>query len=59
MIFPSYQSVKSGDLREEARTFYVAMTRAKKNLYLSASRNGGKKPSRFLEMIPSEFVDNN
>lgn len=59
MIFPSYQSVKSGDLREEARTFYVAMTRAKKNLYLSASRNGGKKPSRFLEMIPSEFIDNN
>lgn len=59
MIFPSYQSVKSDDLREEARTFYVAMTRAKRNLYLSASRNGGKKPSRFLEMIPKEFVDNN
>lgn len=59
MIFPSYQSVKSDDLREEARTFYVAMTRAKRNLYLSASRNGGKKPSRFLEMIPSEFIENN
>ncbi len=34
-MFPSYFSQKEGNLAEERRTFYVAMTRAKKQLYFS------------------------
>ena len=40
------------DLEEERRLFYVAMTRARKNLCLSFSKN----PSRFLSEIPPELV---
>ncbi len=34
-IFPNYMAVKEGNEIEEKRLFYVAMTRAKKSLYLS------------------------
>lgn len=57
--FPSYLSQKSGSLDEERRTFYVAMTRAKKRLYLSCSlRVDGKqkKISRFLKDIPKKYI---
>jgi DNA helicase-2/ATP-dependent DNA helicase PcrA len=50
-------------LQEERRLFYVAMTRAKKNLYLTWAKNYGgtkaKKPSLFLQetnLVPSEQV---
>lgn len=36
-IFPSQQAVENGDMEEEKRLFYVAITRAKKMLYLSRS----------------------
>ena len=36
--FPGFQAEKSGRLAEEARLFYVAMTRAKKQLFLSWSQ---------------------
>ncbi len=46
-------------LQEERRLFYVAMTRAKKGLYLTSGEDYGgarkKKPSRFL--VESGFVD--
>jgi DNA helicase-2/ATP-dependent DNA helicase PcrA len=48
-------------LQEERRLFYVAITRAKKNLYLTWARDYGgkltKKPSQFLietGLVPSE-----
>lgn len=51
-------------LQEERRLFYVAMTRAKTNLYLSWGRDYGgaklKKPSIFLEetnLVPSEKIN--
>jgi DNA helicase-2/ATP-dependent DNA helicase PcrA len=34
-IFPGYRSIKNGDCVEDSRVFYVAMTRAKKKLFLS------------------------
>ncbi|PIS13582.1 MAG: ATP-dependent DNA helicase PcrA [Candidatus Tagabacteria bacterium CG09_land_8_20_14_0_10_41_14] len=50
------------DEEEERRLFYVALTRAKKQIFLSFSRSrsffGGKqmnKPSRFLNDIPEEL----
>ncbi|TCS79696.1 3'-5' exonuclease [Pectinatus cerevisiiphilus] len=58
-IFPSYLALKEGSLEEEKRLFYVAVTRAKNNLYLSWSRisEHGKKNtrSRFIETIPHEY----
>ena len=58
--FPSFFSIRDNKLEEEKRLFYVAMTRAKKNLFISAykkdSRDYQKNPSRFLEGISSEFV---
>ncbi|MCQ2454690.1 MAG: UvrD-helicase domain-containing protein [Clostridia bacterium] len=63
-IFPGNQTIYGGEseLEEERRLAYVAITRAKKRLYLSnastrmiygsTTRN---MPSRFLGEIPSEF----
>lgn len=60
-IFPTYQSVKKGNLSEEERLFYVAITRAKKKLYLSScSKNKwGKEsyPSRFIQNIDVDYIN--
>lgn len=52
-------------LEEERRLCYVGMTRAKRNLYLTASLYrftwGGEQrvePSRFLKEVPSEYLQN-
>lgn len=63
-LFPSQMMLKSReDLEEERRLFYVAITRAEKELTLSFAQqryNWGKvnmcEPSRFLEEIKEEFV---
>ena len=58
--FPSYQSIKNNDLSEEKRVFYVAITRAKKQLYLSwhaNERNRTKQQSEFIYDIPSEYIE--
>lgn len=53
--FPSYFAVKDNDrmkIEEERRLFYVAITRAKKRLFISSyeenDRGYSTKPSRFL-----------
>ncbi len=53
-LFPSgsMSGIKETDLEEERRLFYVAMTRAKKELYITIpKRRYGKavRPSRFVE----------
>ncbi|MEG0570575.1 MAG: 3'-5' exonuclease, partial [Oscillospiraceae bacterium] len=64
-IFPSFRSISSdAELEEERRLAYVALTRAKENLYItnceqrmlfgSTSRN---KPSRFINEIPFELTN--
>lgn len=52
------------DVREERRLFYVAMTRAKENLFIlrpKLTRNGHSinfcQQSRFVSEIPEEFVN--
>ena len=63
-LFPSERSLeRQGDLEEERRLFYVATTRARRDLYLcvpesSTSRGRGEflYPSRFLSEIGEEFV---
>lgn len=50
---PSKQSDTPESIEEERRMFYVAMTRAKKNLYILyySQKEGRDMPSRFIEPI--------
>ncbi len=65
-LFPSQMAIMSREeLEEERRLFYVAITRAKKQANLSYSisryRYGNAlscEPSRFLEEIPADCVEN-
>ncbi len=45
------------ELEEERRLFYVAVTRAKERLYLSYTRDRGRRPSRFLSDIPKNLLN--
>ncbi len=64
-VFPSARSVEDGNIDEERRLFYVAVTRAKDRLYLSVPRakktaDGGLfpvEPSIFVKEIPQELVE--
>lgn len=64
-LFPSMMSMNSrADLEEERRLFYVALTRAEKEAFLTYTQmryRWGKlidcEPSRFLEEIDESFVD--
>ena len=59
-IFPTYWARQKGDIEEEKRLFYVAMTRAKKRLYLSWHQGLGRHsylPSRFLKGINLEYCE--
>jgi DNA helicase-2/ATP-dependent DNA helicase PcrA len=66
-MFPSSRSLdQRKDLEEERRLFYVAITRAKDELYLTYPHmrlTGGygdvfQRPSRFLKEIPNKLVEN-
>ena len=60
--FPSYFSKTKEEMVEECRLFYVAMTRAKSQLYLSSHEFNGKrnkKESRFLYYIDDKYMDKN
>lgn len=52
--FPSFFSIRDNKLEEEKRLFYVAMTRAKKNLFISTYSQ--RYASRFLNNISSKFI---
>jgi DNA helicase-2/ATP-dependent DNA helicase PcrA len=65
-MFPSSRSLDTRDsLEEERRLFYVAITRAKDQLYLAYPHmrlSGGygdvfQRPSRFLKEIPDALVE--
>lgn len=65
-IFPSQQSIDGGnaELEEERRLAYVALTRAKKELYLLRTsmrlfygRTCMNPESRFLKEIPKELIE--
>ncbi|MGV1066453.1 3'-5' exonuclease [Clostridium perfringens] len=57
--FPSYMVIKEGNLEEEKRVFYVAITRAKKRLVITYNSQGkyGRRNeiSEFINYIPKEF----
>lgn len=67
-MFPSGRVLESADqdlLEEERRLFYVAVTRAKDQLYLTYPMTNPKsytgeyitKPSRFLDAIPADMTE--
>ncbi|EGT3614400.1 ATP-dependent DNA helicase [Clostridium perfringens] len=59
--FPSYMSIKEGNLAEEKRVFYVAITRAKKRLVITYNSQGKyghrNEISQFINYIPKEFFE--
>lgn len=66
-IFPSAMSLFDREsLEEERRLFYVVVTRAEQNLWITFANNRyrfgnlvSNEPSRFIDEIPKEYVDLN
>jgi len=64
-LFPSQRSLGSrSDLEEERRLFYVALTRAEKNIYISYATSryqwgnlNNCEPSRFLDELDPQYLD--
>ncbi len=62
-LFPGRASESEDDIEEERRIFYVAITRARKELFLLCSgrrtmwgRTTYQRPSQFLKEIPDQLV---
>ena len=66
-LFPSFRSeMNDEEMEEERRLCYVAVTRAKEQLYLTFAerrmiygRTQYSKPSRFINEIPKDLLDSN
>lgn len=62
-IFPSIHSIEENNIDEERRLAYVAITRAKKELYITANKTYNftikkeKEPSRFIKEIKKENLN--
>ena len=65
MLFPNALSINTREeLEEERRLFYVAVTRAKKKLWITHANTRYRfgslvqnEPSRFIDELPEQFVD--
>jgi DNA helicase II / ATP-dependent DNA helicase PcrA len=65
MLFPNAMSINTREeLEEERRLFYVVITRAKKNLWISYANSRYRfgslvqnEPSRFIDEIPEAYLD--
>ena len=62
-IFPHYRALQENSLDEELRLFYVAITRAKRELYISRAKRRmvrgvfqGTRPSPFLEKLGDSAI---
>lgn len=64
-LFPNAMAINTREeLEEERRLFYVAITRAKKRLWLTYANTRYRfgqlvqnEPSRFIEEMPGEYID--
>jgi DNA helicase-2/ATP-dependent DNA helicase PcrA len=65
MLFPNAMSINTREeLEEERRLFYVVVTRTKQKLWISYANSRYRfgsvvqnEPSRFIEEIPTEYLD--
>jgi len=65
MLFPNAMAINTREeLEEERRLFYVVITRAKQRLWITYANTRYRfgnlvqnEPSRFIEEIPSEYLD--
>ncbi len=65
MLFPNALSINTREeLEEERRLFYVALTRARKKVWVSYANTRYRfgslvqnEPSRFLDELPEDFID--
>src|SRR5579863_1983868 len=65
MLFPNAMSINTREeLEEERRLFYVVITRAKKNLWITYANTRYRfgslvqnEPSRFIDEIPADYLD--
>jgi DNA helicase II / ATP-dependent DNA helicase PcrA len=65
MLFPNAMSINTREeLEEERRLFYVVITRAKQRLWITYANTRYRfgnlvqnEPSRFIDEIPSEYLD--
>jgi DNA helicase-2/ATP-dependent DNA helicase PcrA len=63
-VFPHSRAIDEGSLEEERRLFYVGITRAMRQLYMTYARRravfGAQSfgmPSRFLDEIPGDLIE--
>jgi DNA helicase II / ATP-dependent DNA helicase PcrA len=63
-VFPHQRALDEGEIEEERRLFYVAVTRAMSELYLTFARRRSvfgspsyALPSRFIDEIPPELTE--
>ena len=54
-IFPSSRTIAEGNLEEERRLMYVAVTRAQERLFISCAHKRYRF-NRPTEMLPSRFI---
>jgi DNA helicase-2/ATP-dependent DNA helicase PcrA len=54
--FPGRRSIEAGDVEEERRLFYVAVTRARNELYLSYPKIASRPGPGGLMLAPSRFL---
>ncbi len=55
--FPSFMAIREGKIDEEERVFYVALTRARKQLYICRQMSGSRRPmyGNKMEINGSDF----
>ncbi|HEX5307788.1 MAG TPA: UvrD-helicase domain-containing protein [Solirubrobacteraceae bacterium] len=63
-VFPHQRALDEGEIEEERRLFYVAVTRAMQQLYLTFARRRSvfgtpsyAQSSRFVDEIPAELIE--
>ncbi|MDB6093070.1 MAG: UvrD/REP helicase [Verrucomicrobia bacterium] len=54
--FPGRRSIEAGDVEEERRLFYVAVTRARNELYLSYPKIASRAGPGGMMLTPSRFI---
>ncbi len=55
-MFPGRRSIENGDVEEERRLFYVAVTRAKNELYISYPKVATRAGPGGMMLTPSRFI---